>query len=161
MNYSLKPVRPADEAFLYRLYLSTRSGEVAQWGWPEAQQEMFLKMQFQAQLRHYRAVYPDAQDSLVYPVPADLKAEPAGRLLVARAPGEIRLVDIALLTEWRGKGLGSAIIKTLIEEASRSASTIYLSVTVENRAAAKLYRRLGFEENTSDGIYIGMQWKNQ
>ncbi|RKG91038.1 hypothetical protein D7V97_41980 [Corallococcus sp. CA053C] len=54
----LRPVTREDDAFLFTLYASTRARELAAWGWSPAQQDVFLRVQYQAQSRHYAARYP-------------------------------------------------------------------------------------------------------
>jgi ribosomal protein S18 acetylase RimI-like enzyme len=46
---------------------------------------------------------------------------------------------------WRGRGLGSAVVAALLDEARRrGAATAYLQVTADNGPALTLYRRFGF-----------------
>ena len=62
---TLRRVCAEDVPFLERLYFDTRRHEVSAWGWPLAQQEMFLRMQFDAQRRSYSAAFPNAEDHIV------------------------------------------------------------------------------------------------
>ncbi len=57
----LRPKGDADLPFVAALYASTRLEELAITGWPAAQQQAFLSQQHQAQHRHYRGTYRDAQ----------------------------------------------------------------------------------------------------
>ncbi len=110
-NVALRPVEPGDEGFLYRVYASTRQEELSLVSWDEAQKEAFLRMQFDAQARHYRERYPGAAFQVVLSGGC-----PTGRLYVARWPGEIRIVDIAILPEHRGTGIGTSLLESLIAE---------------------------------------------
>jgi ribosomal protein S18 acetylase RimI-like enzyme len=152
MPVTLRPATPEDEAFLYDLYSSTRAEEVAAWGWPAAQKEMFLKMQFNAQRQSYHARYSAADHSIIL-----VDGREAGRLMVDRSDSQILLVDIALLPDYRGAGIGGALIGDLLSEARRSNKPIRLHVTKANRAA-RLYERLGFSRMGDDGVYYEMQW---
>src|ERR1700754_2284345 len=105
MPVSLRAVGPDDERFLFELYASTRSEEVAAWGWNDAQREAFLKMQFNAQQQHYRFQYRGADHRIIL---AD--GERAGRLYVWRDEAQTLLVDIALLPVYRGAGIGTEVI---------------------------------------------------
>src|ERR1700730_2048625 len=87
----LRPSTPSDEAFLYEVYASTRTEELASLPWTDAQKDAFVRMQFAAQRQHYRNAYPDAEFSVVL-----LDGQPIGRQYVQRAEREILLVDIAL-----------------------------------------------------------------
>ncbi len=81
---------------------------------------------------------------------------PAGRLYVARWEDEIRIVDIALLPEHRGNGLGTALLRELIEEADAAGKPLSIHVE-QNNPARPLYDRLGFEEAGEFGVYVLMR----
>lgn len=80
----------------------------------------------------------------------------AGSVIVFRGPAEIRLVDIALLPEFRNRGLGARLISQLIEEAGRAAIPLRLSVTAGN-PAIHLYQRLGFVATGQNQVYLEME----
>ena len=65
MNPDLQPVRPEDEPFLFELYASTRGDEMALVGWDKAQQEAFLRMQFNAQRSSYAMQFPNADYRII------------------------------------------------------------------------------------------------
>ena len=151
MDVELRPIEPGDEEFLYRVYASTRQEELAQTGWDEAHKESFLRMQFDAQSRYYREHYTEAKFSVIL---AD--GRPAGRLYVARWPEEIRIVDIALLPEYRGAGIGTSLLRELFSESEESGKP--LSIHVERfNPALRLYERLGFRKVADKGVYILME----
>lgn len=151
MNTTLRSVEPDDEAFPYRLYASARSEELAPLPWTEEQKEAFLKMQFDAQSRHYREHYPDADFRVIM---ADGK--PGGRLYAARWPEEIRIVDISLLPEHRAKGIGTTLLRELVSEAEASGKPTTIHVERFN-PALRLYERLGFREKEDKGVYLLME----
>ncbi len=78
---------------------------------------------------------------------------PAGRLYVARWPGEIRVMDIALLPEFRGRGIGSRLLRAIIEEAESSRCAVSIHVERMNPALS-LYERLGFRLREDKGVYL-------
>jgi GNAT superfamily N-acetyltransferase len=148
---TLRPVEPDDEEFLYRVYASTRQEELAQTNWSEPQKETFLRQQFEAQSHYYREYYPEATFDVIL-----TDDQPAGRLYVARWPEEIRIVDIALLPEHRGMGIGAHLLNALISESEESGKT--LSIHVERfNPALRLYERLGFREVEDKGVYLLME----
>jgi ribosomal protein S18 acetylase RimI-like enzyme len=154
MDVTLRPVNEGDQDFLYRVYASTRMDEMALVNWSAEQKAAFLHMQFQAQTTHYRSYYPHAQHQII-------QAEnniPIGRLIVDRSSDSILIVDIALLPEYRGAGIGTAIIRDLMTEAAQTNRAISLHVEVFN-PAMQLYDRLGFVKNGEQGIYHKMVWK--
>lgn len=161
----------SDLPFLAELYASTRREEVAQVPWSEEQREAFLRWQFENQHRHYRQYYPGCELLVIERVPeaapgsgeaaaepgAGPSGEPIGRLYVDRWKDQIRLVDIALLPEHRGGGLGTAILQGLLDEGRESRLPVTIHVEYNNPALS-LYRRLGFRHVDSNGIYYLMRW---
>jgi ribosomal protein S18 acetylase RimI-like enzyme len=151
MTISLRPYRADDQEFLFRLYASTRIHEIASFGWPAAQQEMFLRMQFDAQRRSYESAYPEAEHQII-----EWAGEPIGRIMVLREKDFMLLVDIALFTEHRGLGIGEQLIRELIQQCSRDRIPLRLQVLKTN-PALRLYERLGFTRTGEDQIYIQME----
>lgn len=151
--FSLRPARPEDEPFLFSVYASARAAEMAAWGWDAAQQEAFLRMQFNAQHMTYRAQYPDADHQIII-----CEDQPVGRIMVDRTERGILLVDIALLAERRNGGIGTALIQDLQAEAGQAGTRVSLYVLKSNPAAARLYQRLGFLTTGDDGVYLQMDW---
>ncbi len=148
---TLRPSTDADLAFLRRVYASSRADELALTGWDEAQCEAFIDQQFDAQHRYYREHYALAAFDLIL---AD--GEPVGRLYVDRRDGDIRIVDIALLAEYRGGGLGTRLLRDLIDESETAG--VSLSIHVEQfNPALRLYRRLGFDYVEQRGVYFLMR----
>ena len=151
MNLRLAPLSPEDEDFIYRLYASTRMAEIAGFGWNQAQQEAFLRMQFNAQKRWYEMAYPGAEYTVIL-----RDEQPVGRMIVLRGVQEFHLIDIALLPEHRGCGIGTALVGELIAESRRAAVPLALQVLKTNRAV-HLYQRLGFIRSGEDEMYYQMR----
>jgi ribosomal protein S18 acetylase RimI-like enzyme len=73
-------------------------------------------------------------------------------------PGDLRIVDIALLPEFRAQGLGSGLIEAVFAAARVTGSKV--SIHVENfNPARRLYERLGFIEVGEHGVYRRMEWQ--
>lgn len=152
MNITLRPFSGEYQDFLFHLYASTRLHEIASLGWSPAQQEVFLRMQFNAQQRWYEAAFTEAEHQLIFLEPEGL---PVGRMLVTRDQNKNHLVDIALLSEHRGKGIGSQLLQELIAESRRKGVPLTLQVFKTN-PAARLYERLGFTKSGEDQMYYQM-----
>jgi len=147
----LRPVAEDDRAFLVGLYGSLREPELAHVPWDDATRRAFVAHQFAAQDAHYRLNYPGATLDVV-----EVDGVPAGRLYVHRGPSDIRIMDIALLPAFRGRGIGTGLLRTLIDEAEGSGRK--LSIHVEsNNPARTLYDRLGFRPTGEHGIYMLME----
>ncbi len=149
----LRPITPEDADLLCRIYASTRTEELSVLPWTQAQKDAFLRMQFEAQHAHYQKHYADA-DFLVV-----MRGEvPAGRLYLHRSARELRIVDIALLPEHRGTGLGRALLEELLQESAVAGRKVSIHVERMNRALG-LYRRLGFRVAAdAGGVYLLMEW---
>ncbi len=60
---------------------------------------------------------------------------------------EIHITNIAILPEYRGRKLGEALLRKMMEIAKlEGANTMTLEVRVSNHVAISLYRKLGFQE---------------
>lgn len=127
---------------------------MANWGWPEAQCRQFAAMQYQARCRHYDAAHPDRNDFIIL-----VEGQAAGLLSVARRPAEMTIVDIAILPEFQGRGVGGGLVRELQLEAARSGKAVGLHVLAENRAAERLYQSLGFVLVADDGVYHRLEWR--
>jgi ribosomal-protein-alanine N-acetyltransferase len=58
---------------------------------------------------------------------------------------EIHINNVAVLPQYRGRGMGSAVLRHVLQEARRlGAARATLEVRASNSGAARLYERLGF-----------------
>lgn len=147
---SFRPIRPDDEAFLYRLYTTVRE-DVEAADWDEAQKTAFLEMQFRAQHTFYQEHFTQARFDLIL-----LNDEPIGRLYLDRRTEEIRIIDIALLPAYRNGGLGTILLKEVLEAGTAAKLPIRIHVELDN-PALHLYQRLGFVQLQEDGLYYLME----
>ncbi|MEO5714173.1 MAG: GNAT family N-acetyltransferase [Luteolibacter sp.] len=149
---SLRLVTAEDTGFLTAVYASTRMEELATTDWTNAQKAEFCQMQFIAQDAHYRQHYPGADLQVI-----ESAGTPAGRLYVDHWKREIRIMDIALLPEHRGKGIGTKLLLDLQHEAAGCGKS--LSIHVERfNPALPLYERLGFRMIEDKGVYLLLEW---
>ncbi len=151
-SITLRPATADDEPLLLEIYASTRLSELELIPWDENQKRAFIKMQFDARRKQYRESYPDAESSMIL-----RQGEPMGSLLVARRDSEIVLVDIALLPRHRNAGIGTHLVKALMEEAAGARKTVRLRVLATS-AAVKMYERIGFKRTNNAGVYFEMNW---
>jgi ribosomal protein S18 acetylase RimI-like enzyme len=141
----------SDRDFLLQVYASTREDELRLVDWSADQKAAFVRMQFEAQDAYYREHYDPATFDVV-----EVDGEPAGRLYVARWEDEIRIIDVALLPEHRGRGIGTSVIRALLDEAAASGKRVSIHVEKHN-PARRLYERLEFVEAADRGLYVLMQ----
>jgi ribosomal protein S18 acetylase RimI-like enzyme len=151
-TYSFRPITDSDRTFLLKLYGSTRADELALTGWTEDQKKEFLQQQFSAQHTYYQENFPHASFLIIQD-----GQTPVGRIYTDRRPDEIRLIDITLLPEYRGGGLGTALLEELITEAGEAGKPLRIHVEKFN-PALRLYKRLGFSHIADTGVYFLMEW---
>ena len=152
-SVTFRAAEPGDSEFLLRLYASTRAEELAVTGWSDEQKSFFVNQQFTAQTQHYALHYSAADCRIIL-----VDGQPAGRLIILRTEKELRLVDIALLPPYRGKGIGSALVQDVMRDAAAEGRSVTIHVEKFN-PALRLYHRLGFKPVEDKGVHWLMEWK--
>ena len=128
MEIRFRPATQADYPFLYSLHRQTFLAYVDQtWGWDEAQQEMAFRQEFAASVREIIC----------------WREQDIGSIVVEDHDDFLFLDYIAILPAYQNQGMGTAIVKRLLEEGARRALPVKLSVLKVN-PARYLYERLGF-----------------
>lgn len=149
----LRPETAHDIPFLVSLYGTTRADELKLVDWTDEQKQAFVGSQFAAQRAHYREHYPGAKFLVI-----ELEGEPIGRLYLYQMSGEMRIMDIALLPEHRGRGIGAMLLREI--HADAAANGDFVSIHVEQfNPALHLYHRLGYQQVEVVGPYFLMHWK--
>jgi ribosomal protein S18 acetylase RimI-like enzyme len=151
-GYALRPETEADIPFLLRLYASTRKDELKVVPWSEEQKQAFLSSQFRAQRHHYRTYIPHCAYDVI-----ECDGAPVGRLYLEPRQTQLYIVDIALLPEHCGRGLGTAILTALQAAARAQGKGVGIMVEKFN-PALRLYRRLGFADVADHEVYLEMEW---
>jgi len=151
-SITLRAAATADEDLFLELYKSSRGDDLRGLAWDEDRISEFLEMQYEAQVKFYVTDFPDASDEAVL-----WESKPIGRLIVDRRADEIRLVDIALLPDYRNRGFGSQVVRKLQTEAAAQHKPLRLQVIRFNRALG-LFERLGFVRASETGTHFQMEW---
>ena len=154
---TLRPMTDEDLPFLRQVHHSTRWDELGPTGWPDAAKIGFLDQQFALQHRQYVAGFTGAAFSIVL-----YRGQPIGRFYVDRTTRNLHVIDISLLPEWRGRGLGTALLAGLQDEVRAGGfDRIDLSAVIDG-PARRLYERLGFvpanPPEEFPGLYLEMVW---
>jgi ribosomal protein S18 acetylase RimI-like enzyme len=149
---SLRPATEADYDFMRRLYASTREEEMAHFPFDEAERRAFLDQQFAAQFAHYDIHYPTCERGII-----ERNGTPIGRLWIDEWRDQIRLVDIALMPDSRGLGIGSMLLRQVMDRGAVAGKPVTIHVEGFN-PALRLYQRLGFEQVDTNGVYFLMRW---
>lgn len=143
-----------DENFLAEVYLSVKKEEFSALGWNAEQLEQFLAMQYKIQKQAYQMQFPGAENLIIF-----FEKEKVGRLIVNRSTTDLRLIDISLLPNYRGSGIGTQIITDLQSEAGEQNLPLTLTVARSNPSAFRLYQNLGFQVTGADEMYFSMEWR--
>ena len=149
--FSLRPATLADEPFLRELFTSERSAEFAPLGLDGPALDVLLEVQYRAQQVGFRQQFPNAEFLIL-----ERPGKPFGRLTVDRSHELLTIVDIALTPSQQGQGLGTAVLRRLLDEAEAAGIPTELRVAVGSRALA-LYQRLGFRVISTSPTHCGMR----
>ncbi|WP_264986727.1 GNAT family N-acetyltransferase [Lysinibacillus piscis] len=153
MIVQTRDVVSTDEAFLFELYVATRKHEFSILALDEQQLHALLHMQYEAQKRSYQQHFPQAKHEMIYH--GEL---PIGRVMTEIKSGNIHLIDISLLPDFRGKGYGTKVLKQLQRNAAKQKLSVTLHV-VQGNPAQKLYERCGFYITGEQAPYITMKFE--
>lgn len=143
---TLRPVTNADREFLLRVYDASREIELSVTGWNADQRRAFVEHQFSAQDAHYREYYPEASFDVIL-----FNGEPAGRLYVDRGDEHTEILDITVLPEYRGRGIATAMVRGITDEAAAAGRVVSIYIESFN-PSQKLFGRFGFAEAGGDDI---------
>ena len=152
---TFKTIEDQDHPFILKVYRSTREKELLFTYLTEEQKNSFIWMQLTAQLTDYKKNYKGATYQIIV-----YNRKPAGRLYLWETINEIRILDISLLPEFQGKGIGTEILTNIIKSAKVKNKKVSLHVTHDN-PAKNLYKRLGFKKIITSMTHDYMEFKEE
>jgi ribosomal protein S18 acetylase RimI-like enzyme len=112
------------------------------WGWNDSDQIAFFDKHFQ----------PDACE-IIQADGADI-----GVLVVEENDDEIYLGEMQVLPEWQGQGIGSSVLRSLMERAAAVGKPLTLRVLHANPQARALYERFGFQPFKEIETHTYLRW---
>jgi ribosomal protein S18 acetylase RimI-like enzyme len=141
-EFGLRPAREEDREPLFALHCATMRDAVARtWGWDEAWQRA-----------HFDARFDPARLSIITVAGRD-----AGLLVLESRPGEVYVAEIEIAPEMQGRGLGTAVLGTIIAAAAARGACVTLQVLEVNEGARRLYERLGFSVTGTSDHHVQMR----
>jgi len=141
MNWQLRPASEGDRHFLYHLHVTTMREVIeATWGWNEEWQ----RADFAKRFRESPYLVDEADDIAV------------GTLCIERRPDCFYILELQLLPEYQGVGIGTDVIRGVIRDAASEHLPVALSVVHANQRAKRLYERLGFEVTSVEPPFVRM-----
>jgi ribosomal protein S18 acetylase RimI-like enzyme len=149
----LRPEREEDQAFRYQLFCDSRQPEFALLLAPPAYQQV-MNHQFHAQTVGYRTQFPQARFDII-----ELSGEPIGRIVVDRPGTMVHIIDQAIVPHLRGRGIGTALLRAIMDEAGAAGLPVRLEVNSENDPAFRLYQRHGFVPIETVPFYMSLEWR--
>jgi ribosomal protein S18 acetylase RimI-like enzyme len=149
VNVALRPATPADEEFLFALFISSREYDLAIF--PESQRTALMRMQFRGQHETYTQSYPVAEHSIL-----SFDGSDAGRVWVAETEDSIAILDIAILPAYRNQGIGAHVYRDLIVKGQAAGKPLHATVSTSNPGSLRFHERLGFQRTGSDGFYVSL-----
>jgi ribosomal protein S18 acetylase RimI-like enzyme len=148
----LRPEHEADREFRYRLFCDSRQPEFALLLPPDVFRQV-MAHQFQAQTVSYETEFPQARFDII-----ELAGQPIGRIVVDRPGDRLHIIDQAIVPELRSRGIGTAIMRALMDEAAARHVPVTLHVASSNDPSMRLYLRLGFAPTETTALYIALAW---
>ncbi|HEX8734490.1 MAG TPA: GNAT family N-acetyltransferase [Pyrinomonadaceae bacterium] len=128
MQITFRQIKIKDFEFLWQLHNAALKKYITEtWGWDEDWQRRNFRENFN----------PNAGEIIC----ADGKD--AGFLWISEKESEIALVSIRLLPEFQNRGIGTKLIKRLLDKARAANKPVRLQVLKAN-PAKNLYEKLGF-----------------
>jgi ribosomal protein S18 acetylase RimI-like enzyme len=158
---SLRRATADDLPFFRALYGSFRALEMALVPWTAEQKQFFLDDQFRLQHLHFTGFFARADFLTVTRSSPFAGPQDAGRLYLDRSAPCWRIIDIGLVPELRGEGIGTVLIEGVQASATAAdAEGVALQVARDNPRARALYLRLGFvDDGAPEGFHQPMLWR--
>lgn len=156
---TLRPVRPEDEPFLRELRARVDVERLGLRYWAPGTESLELankivQSQFNAHAAHYRRVKNerDTKDCVI-----ELNGHPVGRFIVSQNEEEVYLADLAVHPNFRGQGIGQAVIEAIKQECESSKRLLHLHVDLMN-TALQFYAAQGFRVIGELATHYLMEW---
>ena len=130
INYLLKSATVDHYDFIYNVKKITLKEHIERiWGWDEEYQQNDFRQCF----------IPQKNNIIVY------DNEEIGYLETNEEDNILHIVELEILPKFQGEGIGSSIIKDIIEYADASEKKVSIGCFKINTGAKRLYERLGFK----------------
>jgi ribosomal protein S18 acetylase RimI-like enzyme len=141
MEYYLKQATEADRDLIFAIKKRSIKPYVEQvFGWDDTRQRQFVD-----------EVYKVEQIKFII-----IGNNTAGFIQVEEKEQEVFLANLLIVDEYQGKGLGKALLRSVIEKAGRLDKPVRLEVFAVNKRAQRFYNREGFCVVKADTIKIEM-----
>lgn len=146
LHYTLTKAKESDFSEIYHIKKASVKRYVEEiWGWDE-----------QYQLNEFKNDFKNRDDFSLIMIGSEL----AGFLQLASRENTIYIVEIHLMESFRGKGIGTSIIRELIKKARKNNQRVMVGCFKQNIKAKKLYLKLGFDLVRETASHYEFELKN-
>jgi GNAT superfamily N-acetyltransferase len=146
---SVQIALPTDRPLLRRIINADAAEMLA--STPASARGMMITVQVEGRLNLYRRGHPEAVSLLLYG-----RGQPVGLIVLDRAArGWINLLELVILPEMRGQGMGTEALKAICTLADMAGDLISTAVFYDN-PAIRLLSRAGFHHSREDGLDLVM-----
>ncbi len=140
MEWQLRPALSADRDFLFDLHRQALGPCIERvWGWDEEEQRL-----------HLESVFDSAGWQVIV-----LHGRDVGMIRTPETEDRVMLDDIEILPAFQGRGLGTTVVRAVLDYAEGRGKDTALQVLTVN-PARRLYQRLGFRVIGQDEVHIRM-----
>jgi ribosomal protein S18 acetylase RimI-like enzyme len=143
---------PPDGDFRFELFCRSRPNDEDFSFLPSDIRQTLLRQQFLAQDAGYRADFPNARFEII-----ECDGQSVGRVVTVALPDSLFVLDVAILPDWQGRGIGATILREICASAGRDGLAARLDVLVSNAQALRLFRRLGFEPVARSEVFMTLE----
>lgn len=84
--------------------------------------------------------------------------QPVGMIQLREADQHLEVLEIQIHPMSQGTGIGTRLLADIMERAGRQNRDVVLSTGLMNTGAARLFRRLGFEETGRSDSHIHFRY---
>lgn len=150
----LRPERDGDAAFRAALFAAHHAPLLAATGAPGSTIDFLVGMQFRAQTESYAARFPEARRLIL-----ESDGRPVGRMIVEAEATDLYVVDIAVLPDVQGRGLGGAAVTAVQRDAAATGLGVRALVDAGNGPSLAMFRRRGFAATgRTAGPSLELRW---
>ena len=142
-----------DAAFAFALFAATRALEMAAMPIDAKARDFLVRAQYRSMTETYRRDYPSARSEII-----ELDRQPVGRLVTDVGEACVTYVDIAILPEAQGRGLGRRVMLNALEEPRRLGLPARVSVLMHNAASLRLCESVGFVRVSQSPPFVRLEW---
>lgn len=140
---SIRKAQASDSEFVFAVKKAAYREYVEEvWGWDDDYQRE----------RHNREFVSEENFRII-----QFRGTDIGFLIMSRTSDTLKVNQIYILPEYQGRGIGSACLTRIIDDASIEQKSVALQVLKVNTRGVALYQRLGFTIVGEDSIYFQME----